>query len=573
MDSIKNEILVAQKENYLLNKISELLTIHTLTEKELILIIKELHNSKEINIIDAILNYNKDSFIDELCQFYPLNSFLNNLLIELDIDLIPLIKCSQIIDQYGAITQLCSKNQNKAEQFFTLVSTNLNEFGNLLSISISTLDIKTFDDNLANIIKIIRIPKIDLSIKQQCIYALSRLTFINNIKDKDIDQIIKIIKQMIDQNAYRTIHGSILYLLATISVYFPNKETVIINLIDKIWSKSNEHVIQITAGLIFCIENIPSNLIDKIVNKIIKFDPSDLEKYQKLIDLSIKKLFASDINNASFLLENLLVKNKITLTTIDSTLYLISESEPLSNYFITKWLLSPNYVLQRNCSCIINNRYKDNKTITVDTTLLELSKNNLCLFLSQKVCGWLYYSPVSVISYIFSLLDVVKVKKEKEEIIKLLFKNIFLNYPNTFQNFIENNKKSFTSNIKKISTNLVKQYQEFSKNNEIEQTILELQPSITQREKYYKYQCDINDEITQKAHKNSLLGQIATTTVSLYGNSSLYYVNSLDGNQKILQKTPFHKFSHLTELPLESVVDNSSWEYLLFSYRVQEYTL
>lgn len=191
MDSIKNEILVAQKENYLLNKISELLTIHTLTEKELILIIKELHNSKEINIIDAIFNYNKDSFTNKRHQLYCLNTLLDSLLMELDIDLLALIKYSLIIEQTMAIWRLCSEDQNKAKQFFNLVLSNLNEFGNLLSTSISPFDIKTFNYQITILINIITDPKIDISIKQQILFTLSQLSFIGNIEDKDINRIIK----------------------------------------------------------------------------------------------------------------------------------------------------------------------------------------------------------------------------------------------------------------------------------------------------------------------------------------------------------------------------------------------
>lgn len=575
MDSIKNEILVAQKENYLLNKISELLTIHTLTEKELILIIKELHNSKEINIIDAIFNYNKDSFTNKRHQLYCLNTLLDSLLMELDIDLLALMKCSLIIEQTMAIRRLCSEDQNKAKQFFNLVLSNLNEFGNLLSTSISTFDIKTFNYQITNLINIITDPKIDISIKQQLLFTLSQLSFIGNIEDKDINRIIKKIEQIIDQNDNSSMHGNILYLLAVISVHFLDKEKIITNLADKILLKQDDNVIQITAGLIFNIKNIPNYLTNKIVDQIIKLNLSNLEKCLRKIDLSIEKLFESNIIKACFLLENLLIKdqNKFLLTSFESTLYSISESEQLSNYLITKWLLSSEYILQRNCSVIVNHRHKDDKTITIDTSFLDLNKKNTCLFLAQKVCGWLFFSPTSIISYILSLLDIVQDKKEKEKIINLLFSIVFLNYPNTFQNFVDEHKRSFTPNTKKVTSNLIEKYQDFLKINEIEETISELHPSLPQKEKYHKYRCDINDQINENVRKNSLFGEAIPTVINLYGNNSLYYCGGINGGKKALQKTPMHKYSYSSELPLQSVVDNSSLEYLLFTFRVQEYIL
>ena len=108
MNSIKNEILVAQKDNCLLEKIQEILYKNLTVEKSLILIIEELHNSGKINIIDAILKCSKDCFIDESNQLYCLSSFLDNLLIVINIDVITLMKCSKIINQNGAIRQLCS---------------------------------------------------------------------------------------------------------------------------------------------------------------------------------------------------------------------------------------------------------------------------------------------------------------------------------------------------------------------------------------------------------------------------------------------------------------------------------
>lgn len=575
MDSIKNKLLLAQQDNCLLVTIADLLIKKLSDESKLILIIKDLHSSGKINIIDAILNYNKDSFTNKRHQLYCLNIWLDNLLMELDIDLLTLMKCSLIIEQTMAIRRLCSEDQNKAEQFFNLVLANLDEFGSLLSTSVSTFDINTFNYRITNLINIITDPKIDISIKQQLLFTLSQLSFIGNIEDKDINQILKKVEQIIDQNDNSSIHGNILYLLVIISVHFLNKEKIITNLADKIWLKQDDNVIQITAGLIFNIKNIPNYLTNKIVDQIIKLDLLNLEKCLTRIDLSIKKLFESNVIKACFLLENLLIKdrNKFLLTSFESTLYSISESEKLSNYLITKWLLSSEYILQRNCSDIINHRHKDDKTITVDTFFLDLNKKNICLFLAQKVCGWLFFSPTSIISFILTLLDIVQNKKEKDKIINLLFSTVVLNYPNTFQDFIDEHRKSFTPKIKKITSNLVEKYKDFLKINEIEETISELHPSLPQKEKYHKYRCDINDQINENVRKNSLFGEAIPTVINLYGNNSLYYCGGINGGSKALQKTPMQKYSYSSELPLQSVVDNSSLEYLLFTFRVQEYIL
>ena len=575
MDSIKNEILLAQQNNCLLVTIADLLIKKLSDKSKLILIIKDLHSSGKINIIDAILNYNKDSFTNKQHQLYRLNIWLDSLLMDLDIDLLELMKCSLIIEQNMAIRRLCSEDQNKADQFFNLVLANLDEFGSLLSTSVSTFDINTFNYRITNLINIITDHKIDISIKQQLLFTLSQLSFIGNIEDKDINQILKKVEQIIDQNDNSSIHGNILYLLVIISVHFINKEKIITNLADKIWLKQDDNVIQITAGLIFNIKNIPNYLTNKIVDQIIKLNLLNLEMCLTRIDLSIKKLFESNVIKACFLLENLLIKdrNKFLLTSFESTLYSISESEKLSNYLITKWLLSSEYILQRNCSVIINHRHKDDKTITVDTFFLDLNKKNICLFLAQKVCGWLFFSPTSIISFILTLLDIVQDKKEKDKIINLLFSTVVLNYPNTFQDFIDEHRKSFTPKIKKITSNLIEKYKNFLKINEIEETISELHPSLPQKEKYYKYRCDINDQINESVRKNSLFGEAIPTIINLYGNNSLYYCGGINGGSKALQKTPMHKYSYSSELPLQSVVDNSSLEYLLFTFRVQEYIL
>ena len=573
MDSIKNEILLAQQNNCLLVTIADLLIKKLSDKSKLILIIKDLHSSGKINIIDAILNYNKDSFTNKQHQLYRLNIWLDSLLMDLDIDLLELMKCSLIIEQNMAIRRLCSEDQNKADQFFNLVLANLDEFGSLLSTSVSTFDINTFNYRITNLINIITDHKIDISIKQQLLFTLSQLSFIGNIEDKDINQILKKVEQIIDQNDNSSIHGNILYLLVIISVHFINKEKIITNLADKIWLKQDDNVIQITAGLIFNIKNIPNYLTNKIVDQIIKLNLLNLEMCLTRIDLSIKKLFESNVIKACFLLENLLIKdrNKFLLTSFKSTLYSISESEKLSNYLITKWLLSSEYILQRNCSVIINHRYKDNKKITVDTSFFDLNKKNICLFLAKKVCGWLFFSPISIISYILSLLEIIQDKKEKDKIINLLFDTVFLNYPNTFQDFIDKNRKSFTPTIKKITSNLVEKYQNFLKINEIKETISELHPSLPQKEKYHKYRCDINDQINENVRKNSLFGEAIPTVLNLYGNNSLYYCGGINGGSKALQKTPMHKYSYSSELSLQSVVDNSSLEYLLFTFRIQEY--
>lgn len=575
MDSIKNEILLAQQNNCLLVTIADLLIKKLSDKSKLILIIKDLHSSGKINIIDAILNYNKDSYTNKHHQLYRLNIWLDSLLMDLDIDLLELMKCSLIIEQNMAIRRLCSEDQNKADQFFNLVLANLDEFGSLLSTSVSTFDINTFNYRITNLINIITDPKIDISIKQQLLFTLSQLSFIGNIEDKDINQILKKVEQIIDQNDNSSIHGNILYLLVIISVHFLNKEKIITNLADKIWLKQDDNVIQITAGLIFNIKNIPNYLTNKIVDQIIKLDLLNLEKCLTRIDLSIEKLFESNVIKACFLLENLLIKdrNKFLLTSFESTLYSISESEKLSNYLITKWLLSSEYILQRNCSVIINHRHKDDKTITVDTFFLDLNKKNICLFLAQKVCGWLFFSPTSIISFILTLLDIVQDKKEKDKIINLLFSTVVLNYPNTFQDFIDEHRKSFTPKIKKITSNLLEKYKDFLKINEIEETISELHPSLPQKEKYHKYRCDINDQMNENVRKNSLFGEAIPTVINLYGNNSLYYCGGINGGSKALQKTPMHKYSYSSELPLQSVVDNSSLEYLLFTFRVQEYIL
>ena len=70
-----------------------------------------------------------------------------------------------------------------------------------------------------------------------------------------------------------------------------------------------------------------------------------------------------------------------------------------------------------------------------------------------------------------------------------------------------------------------------------------------------------------------MFGEEIPTVINLYGNNSLYYCGGINGGSKALQKTPMQKYSYSSELPLQSVVDNSSLEYLLFTFRVQEYIL
>lgn len=77
------------------------------------------------------------------------------------------------------------------------------------------------------------------------------------------------------------------------------------------------------------------------------------------------------------------------------------------------------------------------------------------------------------------------------------------------------------------------------------------------------------DRSMQKARDEApkqFFEQICTVQNILYGNSSIYYINQIDG-ESVRQEMEMQHFSHSTEMPGLNIVDPQNLDYLLRVYR------
>lgn len=548
---------------------------HSLEKEEidkLVIALSTLHNSKSIDLIEKVTNFDKNTI--ENYRLYFIESLLNQLLPLINEEPDKIILCvtnakNNQLELNEGFLNFCKKSSDRANRALSLILEKPNEHIDLIALSIISLDTDSFTQRISELLTFLQSQDKETEAKERIIFALSRIDYLD--KTQHIETILDSIRLIIDNSELTILFSTCIRTLVTLNYYSPNLEQNVIALLQKIWRDSELSINLSTVQLLFYeYDKITSSLLIVLINKLKvleTFDPKIIDT----LDFGINNLLKHNQQQLAFeLIEALLIQkiHNVSLNEFDSTLYTITQSESLSNYLVTKWFMSNSLKLQSSVRDLIQH-HSYNKMLSIENNLV-LTQDNYTL-LSKKACGWLLdISPESTISFILSTLEQVKDKKEKNHICSLLFRFLLLNYSGKTNDFLNQHKKKYSKSLQKLIKQLQKQYEEFIANNFIKESIPELYAPISHRRIFGQHQQKQFQESFKLAREKSIIGQIAKSIMLLYGNSSIYEVHdSQIPNNRTIQESPLIPFSYSQEYPMLDILDKHHLTYELFRFKLE----
>lgn|GEM_PF-1362388 len=538
-------------------------------EKVLPVALSKLHNSNVIDIINILRRIDKSS-----CgrNFYSILNSFESALPTLDSSVEDVLHClvhlkqqagrdSPINGIYISFERYCSKELKRSRDSieFILAQSELNTYAPFLSNSILAYN----SDYVAEAIQIIEslIANRNEVVRNQAYFSLSRLN-VDETKEY-------VIWDLISSNAISEDDNCCRASLLRAMFFFGEKHP-------SYWTKINALLITFlereSAEILFILSDIaafqrfdpPESIMHLIVKKLTNVSSEQQNIIDNIDHFLVRAVERGETCLAVELLESILVSG-VKFKSLDYfSNELINKYHGLLNHIVTKWLLSGEIPLCRSIMDLIHDA--TGKKIELKAEMALLDNEVKKIFVSRKVIGWLFTTPVAAASFILSISESSSIDtiKKLEEI---LYDPLLLSYPGDlkrfFQSLIDNDIK------KQLSERLLARHDSYCSDIEGVFKISEFKAPSKNLSAYWK---DFENSM-QKAHEEassfSFIQMLAKTQVLLYGNSSVYYMHQSEG-KPIRQEMQMHTFSHSTEMPRLNVLDPVSLEYFLITWRCEK---
>lgn len=234
---------------------------------------------------------------------------------------------------------------------------------------------------------------------------------------------------------------------------------------------------------------------------------------------------------------------------------------------LSRWLVSGQLYLCEFLVSIIGGSGKEN--ILVEIAKSDLPSNAIDqIFMARKCVGFLWVHEVTAASILLSIVKNGK-KIAQEEAENLLFDPLLLSYGGELRSFLEEQVSSESKRISSCVQRLLEKHDNYIAGIKQAEHLVEFLPSIEQRRAVAMKDGERNKEIAKQADEQSILTQITTRKMLLYGNKSFFIAHGIDG-KKEPTITPLSQFSYSTELPRLSVIDSVGFDQMLKFFRAEK---
>lgn len=537
-------------------------------EKFLTAALSELHNTSVIDIVKIVSEIDKNS-----CgrDFFNILSAFENALPTLDARIEDVIQCMVHLTQqagrdlaaggiYIAFQRYCSVEVQRPRDSvrFILAQNEQNAYAPFLSSSILAYDSGYVEEAIQ--ITEILIANRNEVIRNQAYFALGRL----NIDETKANVIWELICSTAfsenDNSCCASILRAILHFGEKFPTYWPKIKDLLITIFEK---ESVEILYMVSEILAFQRIELPKSIQHLIVKQLTNVSYEHKGIIDNIDHLLVTLIKREESCLAVELLESILVKG-VKFKSLDYfSNELINNYHELRNSIVTKWFLSGEVPLCRSISDFLHDTTGKEIELKAEMTLLDNQIKQV--FVSRKVVGWLFTTPVSAASFILSISEVATINTIKM-LEDILYYPLLFSYPGELKEFFQS---SIDNGIQKdLCERLLGKYKSYHDDIEKVFEINELKASSENLIAYWKDFEKSMQEAHEKASKFSFIQMLAKTHILLYGNSSVYYMHPGEG-RSIRQEAQMHTFSHSTEMPRLNVLDPVSLDYLLMTCRCE----
>lgn len=289
-----------------------------------------------------------------------------------------------------------------------------------------------------------------------------------------------------------------------------------------------------------------------------------------LIDHVLEQLVKDGgATEARAFLEPLLVRHEdvLKLKHFDSTCRAITGAGPeVLHDWIVEWLLKGEFALCRQIASPLGGGKLEGARFDIDFGRYALGEADYG-YLARKAIGFLFLKQLSAASIIVSLARSApaNIIPELED---LLFDPMLLNYSGIARDLLEPISKDSADPAQALAQRALARLNTYLNDLASVDKLREFRPSERQRQLEWERHSDSMAQAHRNAGQKSILANLFTKVVVLYGNRSVSYHNiGEDAPKRFETKMASHGVS--VEIPRIDIVDPLGLQRMLFSFRAE----
>lgn len=319
--------------------------------------------------------------------------------------------------------------------------------------------------------------------------------------------------------------------------------------------------------LVSAKKGVPNDTVQLLMPyvKQVKADQKDI--LNNLTYFIVDKIKEGQDEVAESFLADLLIK--VDGVSISDFQYLTHQltnenSRVFLNKIASKWLLSEDVSLCTALFEVIGSINLNGIELEFDKTLLPLSDKE-SRFIARKVVGWFYYYPVSVISYLLSIIPYTSSEIESH-IIELMLDPILLSFKGKGKAYLEEKLDNLDAKNREIVKKLLSDLEKYQSNISDSANAKELRAPQREVDIYCKDRDTKFSQSLEEVRKGSILELIGSNQVNiLYGHDVVHHIHA--GSETKRSINTMHSFSHSYEASQLSVIDPMGLDIMLICFR------
>lgn len=577
MNNFKKQILGINESDSFLRKLCKISPQEEDDLKTFYQTVASLHNNNEINFIKEILNIsNKDGI------FFTVKDMFEKILPDLDVPIQQSMECVRFVFQesgddmsagmvFSSFVEYCEKDENRIKEALQIINNDISWYRFIPSIvnAGSKFDLDKYVKIAIEFIK-----HSDTNICKEAVFSLGKRQYENH--PILLNQSFQAIKSILETTDNSGILSTSIEAIFTLSTFDNALEDEAVQLIKIALENSDDDVL-------YGASNLCCNQREKLPIKLFKVLLQGLERvnYQhkrtiRNIDYGLQYLLEKNQEMVVAYLEKVLTRNQeLSIKSFESLLQdLYQKHSDLLNQIITKWFVSGDIDLCEAIEEAIIFFNGDKMILSASISQLEEQNSITHLFVIRKAIGWLFYLPISAVSFIVSMIEILD-KDNIKEVEDLLFSFFLVSYPKSVRAYLKSIEKPKTK-TKKVISNLLKRLEEYRSDLNSASNTKELRPSQEQRESSSRLYNQQFSKTMQESKEDSILSFVSEFTF-LYGRKSVFYHPRLGSNPKdirqeidIRQEMIPQKIELSVEYPSLDFIDPYCLDFMLYVFKNEQ---
>lgn len=313
-------------------------------------------------------------------------------------------------------------------------------------------------------------------------------------------------------------------------------------------------------------------LLDLFLERLILVEPTNKGTVDN-IDYGLARLLQGKHKEVGLsFLEKVLRLNPegLELTQFDDAVRAIRNDPALCSRVVTRWLLSGDATLCEGLNAIVDAPMGNEPEIEANAGELDAADPVRFVFAARKAIGFLFLKPISVTSFLLSLMRQAPDARVRGDLEALLLNPLLINFSGRLVQYLERRVESEEDDeVRVLVRRALEGLEGYLGDLRSIGEMPALYPSLERREAYHRYFSEKVAQSLKEAQAESLILQLVHRSVLLYGRKAIHHVFGPDGEINRMEVELGRQGTEI-EVPRMMTLDPEGLDFMLRVFRYEE---